>query len=106
MMQNALTPALWLFVATLASAAPIADEPITTAGNNIGYGTGGGIAGLIILILDIIVIIEVLQSNRPASHKLLWILVTLLFPLIGMILYFLFSNRAAHKTGGSYEPIP
>jgi hypothetical protein len=56
MMQNALIPALWLFVATLASAAPIADEPITTAGNNIGYGTGGGIAGLIILILDIIVI--------------------------------------------------
>lgn len=56
MLQNTLVPAIWLFLAAIASAAPISDEPITTAGNNIGYGTGGGIAGLIILILDIIVI--------------------------------------------------
>merc|ERR1712230_339735 len=68
--QNAVVSTFWLFLATIASAAPISDEPITTAGNNIGYGTGGGIAGLIILILDIIVIIEVLQSNRPAFSLL------------------------------------
>ena len=67
MLQNALVPTFWLFLATIASAAPISDEPITTAGNNIGYGTGGGIAGLIILILDIIVI-----SSSP--HKLLSVL--------------------------------
>ncbi|KAI1611610.1 hypothetical protein EDD37DRAFT_609753 [Exophiala viscosa] len=110
MLQNILLPILSLCL-TLASAAPVSGDALTTLGhhhnnNNIGYGTGGGIAGLIILILDIIVIVEVLQSTRPASHKLLWILVVLLFPLVGMILYFLFSNRAQHKSGGSYEPIP
>ncbi|KIV80217.1 hypothetical protein PV11_07733 [Exophiala sideris] len=105
MLQNTLLSIL-TFCLTLASAAPVSDATFKAAGNNVGYGTGGGVAGLIILILDIIVIIEVLQSNRPASHKVLWILVVLLFPLIGMILYFLFSKRAQHKSGGSYEPIP
>ncbi|KAJ9636651.1 hypothetical protein H2204_005251 [Knufia peltigerae] len=105
MLHNIIT-FLFLLFTSIASAAPIGDEPVTTTSNAIGYGTGGGIAGLIILILDIIVIIEVLQSNRPVSHKLLWILIVVLFPLIGMLIYFLFSNRAAHKSGSSYEPIP
>jgi hypothetical protein len=44
---------LWL--ASLAFAAPIADETFTTADNTISYGTGGGIVGLIVLILDVLV---------------------------------------------------
>ncbi|KIW13036.1 hypothetical protein PV08_08223 [Exophiala spinifera] len=94
---------LFLLFTMLASAAPVGDETVTVTDHAVRYGTGGGIAGLIILILDIIVIVEVLQSNRPVPHKLLWILIVVLFPLVGMLIYFFFSNREAHKS--SYEPI-
>ncbi len=48
---------LQLCLASLALAAPIADESLsTTAGGNAWtYGTGGGILGLVVLVLDIIV---------------------------------------------------
>jgi hypothetical protein len=55
MLQNIFSTILCL-CATLAYAAPVGDETFTAAGNSVGYGTGGGIVGLIILILDIIVI--------------------------------------------------
>lgn len=54
-----------------------------------------GIAGLIVLILDIIAIVSVLGSSSTVGHKLLWILVILLLPVIGMILYFLMGRKAA-----------
>ena len=46
-----------LLLAALAVAAPIAEETViaTAGGNAWQYGTGGGIIGLIVLILDIIV---------------------------------------------------
>ena len=66
-------------------------------------GTGGGIVGFIVLILDIIAWIEIFKSNRPVSSKVIWALVVFLFPIVGMIIYYLFSNRQAHNT---YEPIP
>jgi hypothetical protein len=47
--------------------------------------------------------VEVLKSNRPVPNKLIWCLVVFLFPVVGMIIYFLFSNRKAHNT---YEPLP
>ncbi len=47
--------------------------------------------------------VEVLKSNRPVTSKLLWCLVVFLFPIVGMFIYFLFSNREAHNT---YEPLP
>ncbi|KAI0474099.1 hypothetical protein GGR56DRAFT_564838 [Xylariaceae sp. FL0804] len=107
MYQHAFFSALLqLALAALALAAPIADEAFSTAAAAAPwqYGTGGGIIGFIILILDIIVWIEVLRSNRPASHKLLWCLLVLVFPLVGIVVYWLFSNRAAHSSGG-YEPV-
>ncbi|KAJ4390818.1 hypothetical protein N0V93_004416 [Gnomoniopsis smithogilvyi] len=94
-------------LAALALGAPVVqDVSATTAGNSWQYGTGGGIIGFIVLVLDIIVFIEVLKSNRPPLHKLLWCLVVFLFPIVGMIVYWLFSNRAEHNSGGSYEPLP
>ena len=52
----------------------------------------GGICGLIIVILDIIVIVEVLQSNRDSTNKLLWILLVVFFPVGGIILYYFFGK--------------
>lgn len=50
-------------------------------------------------------IVELIQSNRPISHKILWAVLVFLFPIVGAIIYFLLSNRQEHKAGG-YEPIP
>ncbi|MBX3380543.1 MAG: PLDc N-terminal domain-containing protein [Phycisphaeraceae bacterium] len=54
---------------------------------------GGGLIGLIVLILDIIAIVEVLQSGRAVGEKLLWILLILLLPLVGVLIYFLIGRK-------------
>lgn len=89
----------------LALVVTILDECLYRVNITWQYGTGGGIVGFIVLILDIIVWIEILKSNRPTSHKLLWCLLVFIFPIVGLIIYWLFSNRAAHNTRGDYEPI-
>jgi hypothetical protein len=47
----------------------------------------GGLVGLIILILDLIVIFEVMNSNREIGGKLGWSLLVFFFPVVGLILY-------------------
>ena len=51
-----------------------------------------GIVGLIILILDIIAIVSILGAAKSVGWKVLWTLIVLLLPLIGMILYFLIGK--------------
>jgi hypothetical protein len=46
---------LQLCLAALCSAAPIADDFTTLNSNATQYGTGGGIVGFIVLVLDILV---------------------------------------------------
>ncbi len=46
------------------------------------------IIGLIILILDIWAIIKVFQSNASLIAKILWTLVILIFPVIGLIIWY------------------
>ncbi|KAM7192848.1 hypothetical protein V8F20_008645 [Naviculisporaceae sp. PSN 640] len=94
-----------LCFAGLGLAAPAA-EATTAGGNAWQYGTGGGILGLIVLILDIIFFVEIIKSNRPPSHKLLWSLFIFLFPILGIIVYWLFSNRDSYNSGSGYETLP
>ncbi|KAK4520033.1 formin-binding protein [Mucor velutinosus] len=63
----------------------------------------GGLIGLIILILDLIVIFEVMNSNRTITGKLGWSLLVFFFPVVGLILYFLLSGRSEHNA--RYEAI-
>ena len=53
----------------------------------------GGILGLLILAGDIWAIINVIQSSASNGKKLVWILVVLLLPLLGLILWFLLGPR-------------
>ena len=53
----------------------------------------GSILGLIILILDIVAIVSVLNSTMDSGKKGLWIIVIILLPVIGMLLYFLIGNK-------------
>lgn len=54
--------------------------------NMLSY-TGGGLIGLIILILDLIVIFEVINSTRSIQGKIGWSLLVFFFPVIGIIIY-------------------
>jgi hypothetical protein len=53
--------------------------------------------GLVVLILDIVAIVSLLKSSADTGTKILWLLLIVLLPLIGMILYFLMGpgRRAA-----------
>ena len=45
--------------------------------------------GLVILILDIIALVSLLKSGADTATKILWALLIILLPFIGMVLYFL-----------------
>lgn len=47
-----------------------------------------GIVGLLILVLNIIALVSIVGAAKPVGWKVVWALVVLLLPLIGMILYF------------------
>ncbi len=51
-----------------------------------------GLVGLIVLILDIIALVSIIGAAKSVGWKVLWALVVLLLPLIGMILYFLIGK--------------
>ncbi len=53
----------------------------------------GGILGLIVLVLDIIAIVEVLKSSMDTGKKALWIILILVLPVVGMVLYFLIGKK-------------
>jgi hypothetical protein len=52
-----------------------------------------GIVGLIILALDIWAIVQILQRRGPTDKKILWILVILLLPVIGLVLWLLIGRK-------------
>lgn len=56
-----------------------------------------GIIGLLVLVLDIIAIVSVIKSGMDTVMKLLWVLLILLLPVVGMVLYFVL-NRGALKS--------
>ncbi len=57
------------------------------------FGYGGGILGLLILIGDVWALINIFQSSVSNGKKLIWILVVLLLPLLGLILWFFAGPR-------------
>ncbi|MBF58220.1 PLDc N-terminal domain-containing protein [Halomonas sp. FeN2] len=53
----------------------------------------GGLLGLIWLIIVIWAIVKVAKSGAGSLGKLIWILVLLFFPLVGLIAWFLFGPK-------------
>ena len=54
----------------------------------------GGFFGLILLILDVYAIVKVLGSNATTGTKVLWIVLILLLPLLGLLLWWLFGPKS------------
>lgn len=53
----------------------------------------GGILGLFVLVLDIIAIVDALKSSMDTGKKALWVILILILPVIGMVLYFLIGKK-------------
>ena len=51
--------------------------------------------GLLILILDIVAIVSVVAGRGSVGRKLLWTLLILVLPVLGMLLYFLIGRSSA-----------
>ena len=55
-----------------------------------------GLLGLVVLVLDIFAIVDCVKSKGDTGKIVLWVVLILLLPLLGMLLYFLVgrSNSA------------
>jgi succinate dehydrogenase/fumarate reductase cytochrome b subunit len=55
--------------------------------------TFNGLIGLVILALDIWAILNVIKSSAETGIKILWILLIVLLPVIGLIIWALMGPR-------------
>ncbi len=58
------------------------------------FGNGyGGILGILILIADIYAIVRIVQSGAEPLWKAIWVVIVLLLPVLGLILWFFFGPK-------------
>lgn len=53
----------------------------------------GGLLGLIVLALDVWAIIKIFESGASTGKRVLWTLLIILLPLLGLIIWWLFGPR-------------
>jgi hypothetical protein len=53
----------------------------------------GKLISFLILIIDIIVIVDIVKSNKDTERKVLWIIAVVFLPLLGPILYYFLGRR-------------
>lgn len=49
--------------------------------------------GIVSLILMIIALVDILKSNFRGNNKIVWIIVVILLPFLGSILYFILGKK-------------
>jgi succinate dehydrogenase/fumarate reductase cytochrome b subunit len=57
----------------------------------------GGLLGLVILALDIWAILSVIKSSASLGVKLVWIVLIVILPVLGLIIWALFGPRGSVK---------
>lgn len=55
----------------------------------------GGVFGLLILIADVWAIINIFSSSASTGSKVLWTVLVLLLPLLGLLIWFFAGPRGA-----------
>ena len=56
----------------------------------------GGLLGLIILALDIWAIVKIFESGATTGTKVVWILIILLLPVLGLLLWYFLGPRGGN----------
>jgi hypothetical protein len=52
-----------------------------------------GLLGLAILVLDVWCILQVVQMNTSNGTKVLWVVIILVLPVLGPLLWYLFGRK-------------
>ncbi len=55
------------------------------------------ILGLIILVLDILAVIKIVQSGASTGEKILWVILVLVLPVIGLVVWALLGPGSPVK---------
>ena len=53
----------------------------------------GGLFGQIVLILDVWAIVAIVQGRGSTAQKVIWIVIILLLPILGFLIWFLFGRK-------------
>jgi hypothetical protein len=53
----------------------------------------GRLLYFLVIIIDVLVIIDILRSNKDTEKKLLWIIAVVFLPILGPILYYVIGRR-------------
>jgi hypothetical protein len=53
----------------------------------------GGVLGFIVLILDVWAIVKILGSGAGTGAKVVWVVVILILPVLGLLLWLLFGPK-------------
>lgn len=60
--------------------------------------TVNGIGGLIVLVLDIWAIVSIIGSGATTGKKVLWILLVIVLPIVGFVIWFVMGPRSHSQT--------
>jgi hypothetical protein len=65
------------------------------------YDNDGSLAtwGYVLLALDILALIDVFRQPWTIGKKIMWTAIIFIFPLGGLIIYYLFAGRGKSNTG-------
>ena len=53
----------------------------------------GRLISLFILVIDVIVIVDIVKSNKDTEKKILWIIAVVLLPVLGPLLYYILGSK-------------
>jgi hypothetical protein len=53
----------------------------------------GRLIYLIVLAIDVIVVIDILRSNKDMEKKILWIIAVVFLPILGPVLYYVIGKK-------------
>lgn len=54
-----------------------------------------GLIGLILLVANVIVTVQIVKGRDDSGRKALWIVLVWILPVIGLVLYFLLGKKNA-----------
>jgi hypothetical protein len=57
----------------------------------------GGFFGVVLLILDVWAIVSILGSSAGTGRKVLWVVLIVILPLLGFLIWLLAGPRATEK---------
>jgi len=53
----------------------------------------GRLIYLIVLVIDVIVVMDILRSNKDMEKKILWIIAVIFLPILGPVLYYVIGKK-------------